>query len=55
MPVTSRETAAHPSIKEEMPITGPLTVLFATSVGVVVTNPYAPQTLIGLIGAGSSA
>jgi predicted MFS family arabinose efflux permease len=49
MPVTPRETAAHPSTKGEI-LTGPLTALFATSVGVVVTNLYAPQTLIGLIG-----
>ncbi|MEO6431936.1 MAG: MFS transporter, partial [Nitrosospira sp.] len=31
-------------------LTGSLTALFATSTGVVVTNLYAPQTLIGLIG-----
>ena len=31
-------------------ITGKLTVLFAVAVGVIVTNLFAPQTLIGLIG-----
>jgi predicted MFS family arabinose efflux permease len=30
--------------------TGPMTLLFAVSVGVIVTNLYAPQTLVGLIG-----
>jgi predicted MFS family arabinose efflux permease len=50
MPVTPRQTAVRPSIRREIQLTGPLTALFATSVGVVVTNLYAPQTLIGLIG-----
>jgi predicted MFS family arabinose efflux permease len=50
MSVTPRETATDPSTKREIPLTGRLTGLFATSVGVVVTNLYAPQTLIGLIG-----
>lgn len=31
-------------------LTGPLTVLFATAVGVIVTNVFAPQTLVGVIG-----
>lgn len=31
-------------------ITGPQTVLFATAVGIIVTNLFAPQTLVGLIG-----
>jgi predicted MFS family arabinose efflux permease len=31
-------------------ITGPLTLLFAVAVGVIVTNLFASQTLIGLIG-----
>lgn len=31
-------------------ITGPLTLLFATATGVIVTNLFAPQTLVGLIG-----
>ena len=31
-------------------ITGPLTLLFAIAVGVIVTNLFAPQTLVGLIG-----
>ncbi len=31
-------------------ITGPLTVLFAIAVGVIVTNVFAPQTLAGVIG-----
>ena len=50
MSVTPRDTATDPSTKGEIPLTGRLTALFATSVGVVVTNLYAPQTLIGLIG-----
>ncbi|WP_082204653.1 MFS transporter [Nitrosospira briensis] len=50
MPITPRETAVHPSTRGEILLTGPLTALFATSVGVIVTNLYAPQTLIGLIG-----
>jgi predicted MFS family arabinose efflux permease len=31
-------------------ITGPLILLFAVAVGVIVTNIFAPQTLVGLIG-----
>ena len=31
-------------------IAGPLTLLFAIAVGVIVTNLFAPQTLVGLIG-----
>ncbi len=31
-------------------ITGSLTLLFGTAVGVIVTNLFAPQTLVGLIG-----
>lgn len=31
-------------------ITGPLTFFFATAVAVIVTNIFAPQTLVGLIG-----
>lgn len=31
-------------------LTGPLTVLFATAVGVIVINVFAPQTLVGVIG-----
>ncbi|WP_027059751.1 MFS transporter [Mesorhizobium loti] len=31
-------------------ITGPQTLLFATSTGIIVTNLFAPQTLVGLIG-----
>ncbi|WP_214476662.1 MFS transporter [Mesorhizobium sp. dw_380] len=31
-------------------ITGPQTLLFAASVGIIVTNLFAPQTLVGLIG-----
>src|SRR6478736_116000 len=31
-------------------ITGPQTLLFATAVGIIVTNLFAPQTLVGLIG-----
>lgn len=31
-------------------ITGPLTLLFAIAVGVIVTNLFAPQTLVGVIG-----
>ncbi|MDQ0468034.1 MFS transporter [Labrys wisconsinensis] len=31
-------------------ITGPLTLLFAVATGVIVTNLFAPQTLVGMIG-----
>jgi predicted MFS family arabinose efflux permease len=31
-------------------LSGPLTALFAIAVGVIVTNLFAPQTLVGLIG-----
>ena len=31
-------------------ITGPQTLLFAAAVGIIVTNLFAPQTLVGLIG-----
>jgi predicted MFS family arabinose efflux permease len=31
-------------------LTGPLTVLFAVAVGMIVTNLFAPQPLVGLIG-----
>jgi predicted MFS family arabinose efflux permease len=31
-------------------LTGPLIVLFATATGMIVTNLFAPQTLVGLIG-----
>ena len=31
-------------------ITGPQTLLFAASTGIIVTNLFAPQTLVGLIG-----
>src|SRR3989442_12409016 len=34
----------------EIVITGLLTLLFAIAVGVIVTNLFAPQTLVGLIG-----
>jgi predicted MFS family arabinose efflux permease len=33
-----------------MRLTGLLTLLFAIAVGVIVTNLFAPQTLVGLIG-----
>jgi predicted MFS family arabinose efflux permease len=36
--------------KRPVVLTGPLTILFATAVGVIVTNLFAPQTLVGLIG-----
>lgn len=36
--------------RPETVMTGPLTLLFATAVGVIVTNLFAPQTLVGLIG-----
>ncbi|KRB23291.1 MFS transporter [Mesorhizobium sp. Root172] len=38
---------------EQLPagtITGPQTLLFAASTGIIVTNLFAPQTLVGLIG-----
>jgi predicted MFS family arabinose efflux permease len=41
----SRRIDQRPAI-----LTGPLTVLFAVAVGVIVTNLFAPQPLVGLIG-----
>jgi predicted MFS family arabinose efflux permease len=46
----TNETAASGAPHVTNVITGPLTLLFATAVGVIVTNLFAPQTLIGLIG-----
>lgn len=47
-------SASNASAAEGAPsgdaIAGPLTLLFATAVGVIVTNLFAPQTLVGLIG-----
>ncbi|WP_027054717.1 MFS transporter [Mesorhizobium erdmanii] len=40
-------------LRERLPaatITGPQTLLFAASTGIIVTNLFAPQTLVGLIG-----
>jgi hypothetical protein len=34
----------------EMDAAGAPTLLFATAVGVMITNLFAPQTLVGLIG-----
>jgi len=39
-----------PERDPEIVITGPLTLLFAIAVGVIVTNLFAPQTLVGVIG-----
>ncbi|MFE0753690.1 MFS transporter [Inquilinus sp. NPDC058860] len=47
MSVTS-ESLAPP--QPEAVLTRPLILLFGTSVGVIVTNLFAPQTLVGLIG-----
>ncbi len=47
---TTNETTAEPVFPAESTMPGGLTLLFAISVGVIVTNLYTPQTLIGLIG-----
>ena len=50
-PATSETTGCPAAEKHpEIVITGPLTLLFAIAVGVIVTNLFAPQTLVGLIG-----
>lgn len=48
----TNDSAACPraETQPEAIITGPLTLLFAAAVGVIVTNLFAPQTLVGLIG-----
>src|SRR2546425_11954874 len=47
-----RLTTASPAAEKEpeIVITGLLTLLFAIAVGVIITNLFAPQTLVGLIG-----
>lgn len=40
-----------PKAPEEQGLSAALTVLFAVAVGVIVTNLFAPQTLVGAIGA----
>jgi predicted MFS family arabinose efflux permease len=47
MSVSRRERQV---VLSQVVLTGPLTILFATAVGVIVTNLFAPQTLVGLIG-----
>ncbi|MGL4963577.1 MAG: MFS transporter [Inquilinus sp.] len=47
MSVTSESLALA---RPEAVLTRPLILLFGTSVGVIVTNLFAPQTLVGLIG-----
>ncbi|MBN9217622.1 MAG: MFS transporter [Mesorhizobium sp.] len=50
---TTDRRAAETAKTETLPaatITGPQALLFAASVGVIVTNLFAPQTLVGLIG-----
>ena len=49
MSATTEATAA-PLARPETVLTRPLILLFGTSVGVIVTNLFAPQTLVGLIG-----
>lgn len=49
MSVTSDSPATVPTQPEAV-LTRPLILLFGTSVGVIVTNLFAPQTLVGLIG-----
>jgi predicted MFS family arabinose efflux permease len=49
MSVTSETVAAAPD-EVEVGLTRPLILLFAVSVGIIVTNVFAPQTLVGLIG-----
>ena len=51
MPVTNNATIGHTEERQSVDaITGPLTLLFAAAAGVIVTNVFAPQTLVGLIG-----
>lgn len=50
---TTERRTAETRKAETLPaatITGPQTLLFAASVGVIATNLFAPQTLVGLIG-----
>ncbi|MGK9233442.1 MFS transporter [Inquilinus limosus] len=49
MSVTNDSPATVPAQPEAV-LTRPLILLFGTSVGVIVTNLFAPQTLVGLIG-----
>jgi hypothetical protein len=39
-----------PTDQRSATLTTPLIVLFATAIGVIVVNLFAPQTLVGLIG-----
>ncbi len=51
MTVANETTGCPAAVKQpEIAITGQSTLLFATAVGVIVTNLFAPQTLVGLIG-----
>ena len=51
MPVTNEAAIGDAAERQSVDaITGPLTYLFATAVAVIVTNLFAPQTLVGLIG-----
>ncbi|HEV2675248.1 MAG TPA: MFS transporter [Aliidongia sp.] len=49
---TTTEAIIRPAADERAAdlISGPMTLLFAIAVGVIVTNLFAPQTLVGLIG-----
>ncbi|MDR6290162.1 putative MFS family arabinose efflux permease [Inquilinus ginsengisoli] len=49
MSVTSETIVTAPG-GTEVGLTRPLILLFAVSVGIIVTNVFAPQTLVGLIG-----
>lgn len=51
MPATHEAAARSPvETQPQATITGPLILLFATAVGTVATNLFAPQMLVGLIG-----
>ena len=50
MPTTLDPAICDADKRPARTITGPLTLLFATATGIIVTNLFAPQTLVGLIG-----
>ncbi|RUX30055.1 MFS transporter [Mesorhizobium sp. M2A.F.Ca.ET.042.01.1.1] len=48
--IATAELVERPRHTDDSTITRSQTLLFATSVGIIVTNLFAPQTLVGLIG-----
>lgn len=48
--IAAAEFVERPPYTSGSTITRPQTLLFAASVGIIVTNLFAPQTLVGLIG-----